>query len=59
VRAVERYKWWVSLVRSGSPEQVRIAVESMETRQDTVGLSGGEARLLERARRLLSDIGED
>ena len=41
------------LVRTGDPKKVRIAVEGLEARESTVGLSGGEARLLKHARSLL------
>ncbi|HET9117606.1 MAG TPA: hypothetical protein VFN75_05945 [Pseudonocardiaceae bacterium] len=57
MRATDRYKQWVRLIRTGEPENIRTAVESLETRQRQFGLPGGEERMLQRARELLAEGG--
>lgn len=59
MRGINRYKEWVRLIRTGEPENIRIAVVGLETRQEQFGLSGGEERMLQRARQLLAKGGAD
>lgn len=59
MRGTDRYKEWVRLIRTGDPENIRTAVAGLETRQEQFGLSGGEERMLQRARELLAEGGAD
>lgn len=59
MRGIDRYKEWVRLIRTGEPENIRTAVAGLETRQEQFGLSGGEKRMLQRARQLLAEGGAD
>ena len=59
MRGIDRYKEWVRPIRTGEPKNICTAVAGLETRQEQFWLSGGEERMLQRARQLLSEGGAD
>jgi RNA polymerase-interacting CarD/CdnL/TRCF family regulator len=50
-----RFKWMVERMKSGDPGDIELVVDLLRVRERDNGLSGGEARLLAKAERLLSD----
>jgi CarD family transcriptional regulator len=51
------YKANVDRLRSGQRERIAAVVEQLIQRGDTAGLSGGERRMLERAKEMLRLLG--